>query len=376
MAMSKRARLVLADGAVYEGCSFGAETEACGEVVFSTSMTGYQEMLTDPSYAGQIVVPTYPLIGNYGTNDGDHESTRVQVRGFVVREECQEPSHYLSRRTLHEYLADSGVPGIHGVDTRAVTRRLRSAGVMMGMVTSERSPEEALEELRRQPDYGDIDFARQVSTPEPYEWEPAGDVEDSRPSIVVVDCGLKYSILRMLRGRGCRVSVVPCIFSALQILALEPDGIVLSPGPGDPAVLDYVVATVRELIGKKPIMGICMGNQLIGRAFGAGTFKLKFGHRGANHPVKDLSDGRVHITSQNHGYAVDPDTLPDELGVSHVNLNDGTVEGLRHRDLPLFSIQYHSEASPGPRDNAYLFDRFLEMVRGKNGTLPPLEKRE
>jgi len=352
---------------VYEGYSFGADAEVCGEVVFNTSMTGYQEMLTDPSYAGQIVVPTYPLIGNYGTNEEDFESARIQVRGFVVREECPEPNHHLNGGTIHEYLAENGIPGIRGVDTRSITRRLRSAGVMMGMLSCERTPDEALEELKRQPDYGEIDFARQVATPEPYEWEPDPDGDNLLRHIVVLDCGLKYTILRMLRQRGCRVTAVPCTHTAEEVLSLEPDGIVLSPGPGDPAVLDYIVETARALVGEKPMMGVCMGNHLIGRAFGAKTFKLKFGHRGANHPVKDLSDGRVHITSQNHGYALDPDTLPAELEVSHINLNDGTVEGLCHRELPLFSIQYHSEASPGPRDNTYLFDRFMQVVQGNEG---------
>ena len=363
--MTKRARLVLADGSVYEGFSFGAMTEAIGEVVFNTSMTGYQEMLTDPSYAGQIVVPTYPLIGNYGTNDDDSESARIQVRGFVVREECLEPNHYLNTRTIDEYLADSDIPGLCGVDTRSITRRLRSVGVMMGMMTCERTSEEALEELRKAPDYGEIDFARQVTTPEPYEWEPDKAGDDLLTKVVVLDCGLKYTILRMMRSRGCRITAVPCTTSADEILGMGPDGIILSPGPGDPAVLDYIVETIKGLVREKPIMGICLGNQLIGRAFGAKTFKLKFGHRGGNHPVKDLRDGRVYITAQNHGYAVDPATLPDELEVTQINLNDGTVEGLRHKELPIFSIQYHSEASPGPYDNTYLFDRFVNMIKGE-----------
>ncbi len=362
---AEKTRLVLADGSVFEGYSFGADTDVCGEVVFNTSMTGYQEMLTDPSYAGQIVVPTYPLIGNYGTNHEDDESRRIQVRGFVVREECLEPSHYRNDRTVADYLAESGIPGIHGVDTRAITRRLRSSGVMMGIITSRRSPAEALEELARQPDYGEIDFAREVTTPEAYEWPSDGEDVAIKHHVVVLDCGLKYNILRLLRRRGCRVTAVPCTTSAEDILAMQPDGIMLSPGPGDPVMLDYVVDTVRQLVGRKPIMGICMGNQLIGRAFGAKTFKLKFGHRGANHPVKDLADGRVYITAQNHGFSVDADTLPPELEVSHINLNDGTVEGLRHRELPIFTIQYHSEASPGPRDSTYIFDRFIDLIEGE-----------
>ncbi len=361
--MTKRAILVLEDGSVYDGFSFGAEVDACGEVVFNTSMAGYQEMLTDPSYAGQIVVPTYPLIGNYGINEQDFESDRIQVSGFVVREECLEPNHYLSTKTINEYLAGSGVPGIWGVDTRAITRRLRSSGVMKGMLTSSKTPQQALDELKAMPDYSSIDFSRQVTTDAPYEWQAEKDNSSSPYNMVVLDCGLKYTILRIMHSLGCRITVMPCTMPAEEILKLNPDGIVLSPGPGNPELLDYIVDTVRKLAEKKPIMGICLGVQLIGRAFGAKTFKLKFGHRGSNHPVKDLSDGRVHITAQNHGYALDPDTVKNGLEVSHINLNDGTVEGVRHKKLPIFAIQYHSEASPGPLDNTYLFEKFLEMVR-------------
>ncbi len=363
MPEKKRAYLTLADGSVYQGFSFGAETTGYGEVVFNTSMIGYQEMLTDPSYAGQIVMPTYPLIGNYGVNGQDFESNKIQVRGFIVREECLEPSHYLNEKTIHQYLAENGIPGISGLDTRSITRKLRSVGVMMGMLTSEKTPEQALEELKRLPDYGSIDFVKEVSTTTPYQWElPKGRTEPLA-KVVVLDCGLKYSILRIMSRLGCQMVAVPCTTPAEEILSLNPDGILLSPGPGDPELLDYIVDTVKQLIGKKPIMGICLGNQLIARAFGGKTFKLKFGHRGGNHPVKELETGKVHITAQNHGYSVDPDTLKNGLEVTQINLNDGTVEGLRHKELPIFAVQYHSEASPGPMDNTYLFEKFLEMMK-------------
>ncbi|MSP78189.1 MAG: carbamoyl-phosphate synthase small subunit [Dehalococcoidia bacterium] len=356
------AYLVLNDGTVYEGQAFGASTPATGEVVFNTSMTGYQEILTDPSYAGQIVMPTYPLIGNYGINSEDFESSRIQVSGFVVRQWCDLPSHTLSERTIHDFLASQGIPGISGVDTRAITRKIRTHGVMMGMLAVGMSPKEALAKLNSATPYDDTDFVKQVSTKQPYEWQKP-TIAGPHYRVVVDDCGLKRNIARLLTARGCEVTVLPAVSSSDDILGLKPDGVVMSPGPGDPAKLDYAVNTAQGLIGRIPILGICLGQQVLARAMGGKTYKLKFGHRGGNHPVMDIRTGKVHITAQNHGYSVDADSLPRELEVSHINLNDGTVEGLRHRSLPLLSIQYHSEAAPGPRDNEYIFDEFVKMMR-------------
>ena len=387
------AYLILEDGSVFQGQRLGAQKEVIGEVVFNTSMTGYQEMLTDPSYGGQILVPTYPMIGNYGTSEADVESTRVQVTGFVVREDCDAPSHPLSEGTVDDYLLQNGIPGVSGIDTRAVTRKLRSSGVMMGMITSNRSVSHAMQVLEDAPRYGEFDVVRDVSTDEIYTWEgdagersrayrdlraralqggmgrgvkateSEGDIREDLIKIVVNDYGVKLNILRSLRARGCDVVVVPDDASAAEILRQKPDGVMLSPGPGDPELLDRSVDTAKGLIGKVPIMGICLGHQVIARSFGADTFKLHFGHRGGNQPVKDLESGRVYVTAQNHGYAVDSEGLPAELEISHLNLNDDTVEGLRHRDLPIMTIQYHSEASPGPHDSEYLFDRFLKMSK-------------
>ncbi len=362
--MFKQAHLVLEDGSIHRGEAFGAEPGGHGEVVFNTSMTGYQEVLTDPSYAGQLVTLTYPLVGNYGINREDFESRRIQVSGLIVREHCDEPSHSQAVATLHEFLKSQDIPGISGVDTRAITRRLRDRGVMSGIITTE-SPELALESLAESTRYDDVDFVRTVTTDHDYAWDDP-PLEPGAPEhrILVTDCGLKYNILRLLRQRGCQVTAVPATMAAEDMLAMKPAGILLSPGPGDPRLLDYLVTNVEKLIGRVPMMGICLGHQILARAMGAQTFKLKFGHRGGNHPVKDLVDGRVYITAQNHGYAVSRDSLPPELEISHINLNDDTIEGLRHRDLPVFTIQYHSEGSPGPHDNEYLFDRFLKLVQG------------
>ena len=360
--MAKPAYLVLEDGSVFRGETFGVEAESQGEVVFNTSMTGYQEVLTDPSYAGQLVTLTYPLVGNYGINKEDFESRRIQVSGLIVREHCDRPSHFSSERTLHEFLESQNVPGISGVDTRAITRRLRDRGVMMGAITTD-APDLAAARLAASTRYDDVDFVRTVTTAEGYEWDNP-PLPSGAPGyrILVTDCGLKYNILRLLRKRGCQVIAMPASAPAEEMLALEPDGVLLSPGPGDPQLLEYLVDNVGRLLGKVPIMGICLGHQIVARALGADTFKLKFGHRGGNHPVKDLADGRVYITAQNHGYAVSAGSLPPGLEVSHINLHDGTIEGVRHRDMPIFTIQYHSEGSPGPQDNEYLFDRFVQMI--------------
>ncbi len=354
-----KAILVLEDGTIFEGESLGAAGRAYGEVVFNTGMTGYQEILTDPSYAGQMVCLTYPLIGNYGVNEDDFESRQVQVEGFIVREANEAPSNWRMGKTLGAFLEDRGIVSIRGIDTRALTRSLRLRGVMMGAISTDESADEIQERIHSSPGYEGIDFTRKVTTNEPYVWAAEGE---TKRRIALLDCGVKYNIMRSLANLGCQTTVFPCTSSAEQILEHDPDGIMLSPGPGDPSQLGYIVETVKSLVGKKPIMGVCMGNQLLGYAFGSRTFKLKFGHRGSNHPVKDLTTDRVYITSQNHGYAIDPNELKNGMEVAHLNLNDGTVEGLRHRELPIFSIQYHPEASPGPTDSAYFFKQFVEMI--------------
>ncbi len=359
--------LVLEDGTVYRGESFGAAVTSFGEVVFTTSMTGYQEMLTDPSFAGQIIVPTYPLTGNYGINESDFESGKIQVRGFVTREHCLEPSHWQSTRTLDDYLKSQNIPGLSGIDTRSLTRHLRSKGVMMGIITSHLTVQDALKELKQLPGYGSNDFIKEVSIDKKYDWDVPPRTALFHNHIAVVDLGLKFNIARSLQRLGCRITVVPATATAQDILDLKPDGCVISPGPGDPSLLAYLFDTTRKLIHKLPVMGICLGHQLIAQALGGKTYKMKFGHRGGNHPVRDLATGRIHITTQNHGYAVDADSLKGGLEVSHMNSNDNTVEGLRHRELPLLSIQYHAEGSPGPQDNMYLFERFLTMVNEHKG---------
>lgn len=356
-----QSHLVLADGTTFSGISFGAVGTAIGEVVFNTGMTGYQEVLTDPSYAGQLVTLTYPLIGNYGINKDDFESKRVQVSGFIVKELADVPSNWRSTSNLSSFLSDHSVVGISGIDTRELTRKLRSVGVMMGALSNELSPSQLLEKLSACVNYSEIDYVARVSTSEPYVWPSS--LSETRYKIALLDCGVKYNILRSLAKHGAEITVYPARTPASEILDTDPDGIFLSPGPGDPDLLEDVVEQVKVMAHAKPIMGICLGNQLLGHAFGGHTFKMPFGHRGANHPVKDLETGTVVITSQNHGFALAADGFTDpDVEIWQVNLNDGTVEGLRHKSLPIFSIQYHPEASPGPADSGGYFGRFFEMI--------------
>lgn len=383
------ALLALEDGTIFHGEAFGAPVTVAGEICFNTSMTGYQEVLTDPSYRGQIVAMTYPLIGNYGVNDLDVESETPHVRGFVIEELSPVVSNWRSNEGLHEFLTKNGIPGIQGIDTRSLTRRLRTQGAMRACIAVQgESEEEAVRKAKEVP-YEGVDFVREVSASERYEWDAGGELsrkwileqgktadtvlrdeagncfeaaEAPTRHIVAYDFGMKKNILRLLRSGGFGVTVVPATTPAEEVLALNPDGVFFSNGPGDPAALTYAHDAARGLIGKKPLFGICLGHQILGLALGGKTFKLKFGHRGANQPVKDLRTGKIAITSQNHGYAVDPDSLPADVEVTHVNLNDGTVAGLRHRELPAFSVQYHPEASPGPHDAAYFFAEFAKEV--------------
>src|ERR1700716_2991685 len=375
-----RAILALEDGRHFAGESFGATGTAVGEMCFNTSMTGYQEVLTDPSYRGQIVAMTYPLIGNYGINSLDQESRSPHVRGFVIEELSEIASNWRAEMSLDEYLRNSNIPGVQGIDTRALTRHLRTRGAMKACLTTEEiSPEEATRRAVEGEGVIGMDYVREVSTPEIYQWDPEDKLSEPwsitngndgnkpklppiRYRIVAYDYGIKQNILRLLRQKGFGVTVVPATTTAGEVLKLNPEGIFLSNGPGDPAALPYAHEAVRALMGKKPIFGICLGHQILGFAFGGSTFKLKFGHRGANQPVKDLRSGRVAITAQNHGFAVDPESLPKDVEVTHINLNDGTVEGMRHKKLPIFSVQYHPEAAPGPHDASYFFSQFADLI--------------
>jgi carbamoyl-phosphate synthase small subunit len=359
------AYLVLSDGTTFKGKHFGSPGSAIGEVVFNTGMTGYQEILTDPSYAGQLVTLTFPLIGNYGINQDDFESIRIQSSSLIIHELCESPSSWRSSSSLEEFLASADVVGISGIDTRRLTRYLRARGVTMGIVSSQHEPDEMKRLLAAASAYDMVNYVEQVSTPQPFVWP--SDTDKPKYQIALLDCGVKFNILRSLAALGAEITVWPAFTAAEEILATNPDGIFLSPGPGDPALLGEVVKNVRTLIHAKPTMGICLGNQLIGCAFGGHTFKLPFGHRGSNHPVKDLETGKVVITSQNHGYALATDFLDPSIAVWQINLNDGTVEGLKHRTLPIFSIQYHPEASPGPKDSIGYLAQFLRMIDETSG---------
>jgi len=364
-----RARLALEDGLLFDGISFGATGETGGEVVFNTSLTGYQEVLTDPSYAGQIVTMTYPHIGNYGVNLEDVESERPQVAGFVVREVSTVASSWRASGELHRYLAEQGIVGISEVDTRALTRHLRTQGALRGIIsTIEFDPAHLVERARALPAMAGLDLARGVTTRERYEVGPAG----APFRVVAYDFGMKRNILRLLVEAGCRVLVVPATTSAEEALAARPDGVFLSNGPGDPGACTYAVEACRRLVGRVPLFGICLGHQILGLACGGRTYKLKFGHRGGNHPVKNLRTGRIEVTAQNHGFAVDESLFArGEYELTHVNLNDGTVEGFRHRDLPLYSVQHHPEASPGPHDAHYLFAEFIAMMTARRAAADP-----
>lgn len=378
--MAEPAKLALADGTVFTGDRFGASGEVFGEVVFNTSMTGYQEILTDPSYNGQIVTMTYPLIGNYGINPEDVESDKLALRGFIVRELCREPSNYRSRISLDDYLREHNIIGLEGIDTRALVRRIRVHGAMTGVLSTVDLDDASLvAKARSSPGLSGRDLVRDVMPARDREWtqglhalaregttlhnQPESGETPAGPHVVAIDYGMKWNIPRHLKALGCRVTVVPGSATAADILAHAPDGIFLSNGPGDPEPLEYAIGTIRELLGKRPIFGICLGHQLLGLALGGETYKLKFGHRGANQPVLNVDSGQVEITSQNHGFAVRPESLPEGTEITHVNLNDQTVEGLRHSRLRAFSVQYHPEASAGPHDSQYLFGQFLEMMR-------------
>jgi len=365
-----KATLVLADGTIFRGTSMGASGERIGEVVFNTAITGYQEILTDPSYRGQIVTMTYPHIGNTGVNFEDNESVQPFLAGFIVKEYCPHPSNWRKENDLNELLVKHAIIGIQGIDTRKLTRNLRETGAKKGIISTEdHDYERLLRKVREYPDIEGLDLVREVTCSEPHDWDEGtwrwnAPPQEPAPkfSVAVYDCGIKENILRLLVDSGAKVRVFPAFTSAEEILGYDPDGVFISNGPGDPEAVPYVIESVRNLIGKKPIFGICLGHQLLGLALGGRTFKLRFGHHGANHPVRRLETGHVEITSQNHNFAVDPASVESECIITHINLNDQTVEGMAHKKYPVFSIQYHPEASPGPHDSQYLFGQFKKLI--------------
>jgi carbamoyl-phosphate synthase small subunit len=367
-----KAILLLEDGTVFEGTSFGAKGQKCGEVVFNTSMTGYQEIMTDPSYYEQIITMTYPLIGNYGTNGLDAESKKVYAAGFIVKENCEYPSNWRNERSLSEYLKANNVVGLADIDTRKLVKHIRTQGAMRGVISSTEMKIQSLAKtLGEYPGLVGRDIVKDVTSKKPYKWDkpvvdvlkPSTDKPKLKYKVVAYDFGIKQNILRLLISHGCDVQVVPAFTSAKDVLAIKPDGVFLSNGPGDPAAVTYAVESTRQLLGKVPIFGICLGHQILGLALGGKTYKLKFGHRGANHPVKNLETKQIEITAQNHGFCVDIDSLKDKgVELTHINLNDNTLEGFRCKRLSAFCVQYHPEASPGPHDSQYLFRTFTDLM--------------
>jgi carbamoyl-phosphate synthase small subunit len=369
-----KAVLLLEDGTVFEGTSFGARGQKCGEVVFNTSMTGYQEILTDPSYNEQIITMTYPLIGNYGTNKCDWESRKVFASGFIVKENCSYPSNWRSKDSLSDYLEANNVIGLEGIDTRKLVKHIRTEGAMKGIISSaDLTINKLKKKLENYPGLVGRDIVEDVTVKKQYSWNKAvidilngkEQAPEKKYKVIAFDFGIKQNILRLLCSHGCEVKVVPAATSVQEVLSQKPDGVFLSNGPGDPAPVTYAIETVKKLLGKVPILGICLGHQILSLALGGKTYKLKFGHRGANHPVKNLQNGKIEITSQNHGFCVDMDSLNNKnIELTHLNLNDNTVEGIRCKELAAFSVQYHPEASPGPHDSAYLFEEFIKSMTG------------
>ena len=360
--MLKERYLILNDGSIYQGYAFGHDSESIGEVVFNTSMTGYQEMLTDPSYRGQILVSTYPMIGNYGIDSSFSESSKVQVKSYVVRDLCDYPFHFSNNKDLNEFLTENEIPGIHSVDTRSLTRKIRRFGSKMAILTDNSDLNVALEKINKFGSYEENNYVDQVSVKKIKNYE----VKNSNLNIALIDFGVKKNIIRLLNSRGCNVEVYPWNFDFNNLDLKRFDGIVMSPGPGDPKTLLNDIKGIKKCIEIVPSLGICLGHQIIAHIYGGETFKLLFGHRGGTQPVKEINSGRVYPTSQNHGYAVSDKKFPPELEITHININDNTVSGLRHKEKPIISIQYHSEACPGPVDSEYIFDNFLELIKGKN----------